>query len=254
MQERLSGKVIVVAGAGGIGDELARRYAGEGASVVLGDIDGDRARATAAEIAATGAAVVGTYLDGADEASIKALVDLAVATYGGLDGFHANYAGFSAGDSEHDVTTIPMEDFDYVMNVGARGFMLCTRFAVPAMVARGGGSMVYTSSDAAFMGEPVRVGYAMSKIAAHALMRHVARRFGAQGIRANVISPGVVAHPRFAEMMPAEIVEEFTKATLIGRLGRPVDIAAMGALIMSDEGSYITGQDISVNGGGLMRP
>ncbi len=100
----------------------------------------------------------------------------------------------------------------------------------------------------------MRVGYAMSKIAAHALMRHVARRFGAQGIRANVISPGVVSHPRFAEVMPAEIVEEFTRATLIGRLGRPVDIAAMGALIMSDEGSYITGQDISVNGGGLMRP
>jgi NAD(P)-dependent dehydrogenase (short-subunit alcohol dehydrogenase family) len=94
----------------------------------------------------------------------------------------------------------------------------------------------------------------MSKVALTALARHVARRFSPQGIRANVICPGVIAHPRFAEMMPAEIVEEFTRSTLVGRLGRPIDIAAMGALMMSDEGSYITGQVISVNGGSNMRP
>jgi NAD(P)-dependent dehydrogenase (short-subunit alcohol dehydrogenase family) len=251
---RLQGKVIVVAGAGGIGDELARRYAGEGASVVLGDIDGDRAIATADEVAATGATCLGMYLDGGDDASIKAAVDLAVANFGGLDGFHANYAGFNDNDSLHDVTTIPLEDFDEVMRVGSRGFVLCTRHAIPEMLKRGGGSLVYTSSDAAFMGEVVRVAYAMSKVSMHALVRHVANRFGAQGIRANAICPGVVAHPRFHDMMPAEIVEEFTRATLLGRLGRPIDIAAMGALMMSDEGSYMTGQVISVNGGSNMRP
>lgn len=251
---RLEGKVIVVAGAGGIGDELARRYAGEGASVVLGDIEWERAVATAEAIAATGAACIGTYLDGGDDASIKASVDLAVNRFGGLDGFHANYAGFNENDSLHDVTTVPMADFDEVMRVGSRGFVLCTRHAIPEMLKRGGGSLVYTSSDAAFMGEVVRIGYAMSKVSMHALARHVARRFGAQGIRANVICPGVISHPRFEGMMPAEIVEEFTQATLIGRLGRPVDIAAMGALMMSDEGSYITGQVISVNGGAMMRP
>jgi NAD(P)-dependent dehydrogenase (short-subunit alcohol dehydrogenase family) len=251
---RLQGKVIVVAGAGGIGDELARRYAGEGASVVLGDIDGDRAIATAEAVAATDATCIGTYLDGGDDASIKASVDLAVGRFGGLDGFHANYAGFNDNDSLHDVTTIPMEDFDEVMRVGSRGFVLCTRHAIPRMLERGGGSLVYTSSDAAFMGEVVRVGYAMSKVSMHALARHVAHRFGPQGIRANVICPGVVAHPRFYSMMPAEIVDEFTRDTLMGRLGRPIDIAAMGALMMSDEGSYITGQVISVNGGSNMRP
>lgn len=254
MQDRLTGKIIVVAGAGGIGDELARRYCAEGASVVLGDIDGDRAIATAAEIAATGATIVGTYLDGGDESSIRAIVDLAVATYGGLDGFHANYAGFAAGDSVHDVVTIPMEDFDYVMNVGVRGFVLCTRFAIPEMLKRGGGAIVYTSSDAAFVGEPVRIGYAMSKVAVTALARHVAGRFGAQGIRANVICPGLISHPRFEAMMPPETVVEMAKDIPIGRIGRPIDIAAMGALMMSDEGSYITGQVISVNGGSNMRP
>jgi NAD(P)-dependent dehydrogenase (short-subunit alcohol dehydrogenase family) len=251
---RLQDKVIVVAGAGGIGDELAGRYASEGASVVLGDIEAGRAIAAAEAIAASGATCVGTYLDGGDDASIKAAVDLAVSRFGGLDGFHANYAGFNENDSLHDVTTIPMEDFDEVMRVGSRGFVLCTRYAIPEMLKRGGGSLVYTSSDAAFMGEVVRVGYAMSKVSMHALARHVARRFGAQGIRANVICPGVVTHPRFAAMMPAEFVEDFTDATLLGRLGRPVDIAAMGALMMSDEGSYITGQVISVNGGSVMKP
>lgn len=254
VEGRLAGKVIVVAGAGGIGDELARRYSGEGASVVLGDIDGDRAVATAEAIAQTGATIVGTRLDGADDASIAAIVALARSRFGGLDGFHANYAGFVEGDSLHDVTSIPMEDFDEVWNVSARGFVLCTRHAVPAMLERGGGSMVYTSSDAAFMGETVRVAYAMSKAALTALARHVARRFGPQGIRCNVICPGVIAHGRFDEVMPPEVVAQFRKGTLVGRLGRPGDIAAMAALLMADEGSYITGQVISVNGGSNMRP
>ncbi len=254
MQNRLIGKVIIVAGAGGIGDELARRYAAEGAAVVLGDIDGARARDTAGEIAATGASIVGADLDGGDDASIKALVALAVVQFGGLDGFHANYTGFNAGDSEHDVTTVPLEDFDAVMDVSSRGFMLCSRHAIPEMLKRGGGSIIYTSSDAAYMGELVRVAYGMSKASLHALMRHVARRFGPQGVRANVISPGVIAHSRFAEQVPAELVAEFTRATLTGKLGRPEDIAAMGALIMSDEGSYITGQIMSVDGGSVMRP
>ncbi|MGE3692716.1 MAG: SDR family NAD(P)-dependent oxidoreductase [Novosphingobium sp.] len=253
MEQRLTGKIIAVAGAGGIGDELARRYAAEGASVVLGDIDGDRAIATAEVIAASGGACLGTHLDGGDDVSIKALVDLAVTTFGGLDGFHANYAGFSDGDSASDVTNIPLEDYDYVMNVGSRGFMLCTRHAIPEMLKRGGGVMLYTASDAAYVGEVVRLAYAMSKVSLHALMRHVVNRFGLEGIRANVISPGVVAHSRFYEVMDPKVVAAMEKDTRVGRLGRPEDIAAMAALMMSDQGSYITGQVVSVNGGSYLK-
>lgn len=253
MQERLKGKVIVVAGAGGIGDELAWTYAREGAAVVLGDIDGDRAVAVAQEIAASGATCIGAYLDGGDDASIRELVDLAVTTFGGLDGFHANYAGFNDGDSSSDVTNIPLEDYDYVMNVGSRGFMLCTRHAIPQMLKRGGGVMLYTASDAAYMGEVVRLAYAMSKVSLHALMRHVVNRFGLEGIRCNVISPGVVAHSRFYEVMDPKVVAAMEKDTRVGRLGRPQDIAAMAALMMSDEGSYLTGQVVSVNGGSYLK-
>jgi NAD(P)-dependent dehydrogenase (short-subunit alcohol dehydrogenase family) len=255
MQGRLKDKVIVVAGAGGIGNELARRYAREGASVLLGDIDAAAAKAVATEIVGAGGRAIGIELDGADDDSIRSAVDLAGSTFGGLDGFHANFASFLDGANAADVLGLRLDIYDEMMRVNARGFLLCTQHAVPAMVARGGGSMVYTSSGAAHMGEAVRVAYAMSKTAVHALMRHVARRFGSDGIRANVIAPGVISHPRFEAVISAEMANAFKQATAIKtRLGSPADIAAMSALLMSDEGSYITGQVISVDGGNSMRP
>ena len=252
MQGRLADKVVIVAGAGGIGDELARRYAGEGAAVVLGDLDGAGAERVAAGIWAGGGRAVGMALDGGNEASVAALVARAVDEFGGLDGFHANYACFAEGDE--DVLDLPMAAYDEVMHVNARGFVLCTRHALPPMLARGGGAMVYTSSGAAYMGETQRLAYAMSKLAIHALMRHVARRFGPRGIRANVISPGVIVHERMTQMVPPEIVDGFRQSTLTGELGTPEDIAAIGALLLSDEGRFITGQVIGVDGGNPLLP
>lgn len=253
MEDRLKGKVIVVAGGGGIGGGLARRYAAEGAAVVLGDIDRALAEAQAGEIVAAGGTAVATSLDGGDEASINAAVALAVSRFGGLDGFHANYASFKDGESGEDILGLPMEAFDEVMRVNARGFVLCTRAAIPEMLKRGGGSLVYTTSGAAFMGETVRLAYAMSKLSVHALVRHVANRFSPQGIRANAIAPGVVTHARFEAVMDPDVVAGMAARIPVGRLGKPEDIAAMGALLMSDEGSFITGQVLSVDGGNSMR-
>jgi NAD(P)-dependent dehydrogenase (short-subunit alcohol dehydrogenase family) len=250
---RLEGKVIVVAGAGGIGNGLAKRYAREGASVVLGDIDTTTAEQAVHEIAEAGDTALATRLDGADDASIKAAVDLAVERFGGLDGFHANYASFADGDTGADVLDLPIEIYDEVMKVNARGFVLCTKLALPEMLKRGGGSLVYTTSGAAFMGLPTRVAYAMSKLAAHALVRHVAQVYGRQGIRANAIAPGLITHPRFEAVMKPEDVAAMSAPIPAGRLGTATDIAAMGALLMSDEGSYITGQVLSVDGGNSMR-
>jgi NAD(P)-dependent dehydrogenase (short-subunit alcohol dehydrogenase family) len=123
------------------------------------------------------------------------------------------------------------------------------------MLTRGGGSMIYTSSASAYMGEPVRLAYAMSKASLHALMRHVAAAFGPKGIRANVIAPGVMWHPKLEQYMTPEVVAGFKAANLLKtRLGTPGDIAAMAALLMADEGAYITGQSISVDGGRTLRP
>lgn len=254
MEGRLRGKVIVIAGAGGIGSGLARRYAGEGAAVVIGDLEESGAKVLAEEICAAGGEALGAHLDGGDDASIGALVELAVSSFGGLDGFHANYASFKDGQSGEDILGLPMEVYDEVMHVNARGFVLCTRHAVPAMLKRGGGSMVYTTTGGAYQGEPVRCAYAMSKSAVHALVRHVARRFGPEGIRANAIAPGVIAHGRFHEILSDDVKEQLRQTNLVRRFGAPEDIAAMGALLMANEGAFITGQVISVDGGGLMRP
>ena len=253
MHSRLSGKVIIVAGAGGIGSGLARRYADEGASVLIGDIDLASAQSTAEEVCKVGGVALAARLDGADEQSIAAIVELAVSRFGGLDGFHANFASFKDGESGEDLLGLPMAAFDEVIRVNLRGYVLCTRRAIPAMIERGGGSIVYTSSGAAFMGQPVRVAYAMSKLAVHALMRNVASRFGPDGVRANAVTPGMVAHPRFDETVPPEYADATRLRTPMGRLGRPSDVAAMAALLMSDEGSFVTGQVISVDGGKTMR-
>jgi NAD(P)-dependent dehydrogenase (short-subunit alcohol dehydrogenase family) len=255
---RLEGKVIFVAGGGGIGNALARRYAQEGAHVVFGDNHLDRGEALAAIIKKAGGSAIACFLDGTQEDSIAAAVAMAVKQYGGLDGMHANFAALSQTMADSDVVDMPLEVLDTTMNVNARGFFLCTRHAIPAMLPRGGGAVVYTSSIAAHAGEAMRPAYAMSKAAVHALMRHVAVRFGPEGVRANVITPGMVKHEGWARI-PADFAAQMeaagqSNAALKSRIASGEDVAAMGALLLSDEGSYITGQVISVDGGTTMRP
>lgn len=254
MTARLEGKVIVVAGAGGIGDELARCYAREGAAVVLGDFDGEGAARVAEEITGNGGKAIGTRLDGGDDGSIGAMVELALSSYGGIDGFHANYANFRDGALNANILELPLEVFDDMVRVNLRGFVLCTRHAVPQLIKRGGGTILYTSSGAAHGGEPVRPAYAMTKTAGHALMRHVASAFGPSGVRANTIAPGIIMHARLEAAVPPEFKTWATsRIPLKARLGSPHDISSLSTLLMSDDGSYITGQVISVDGGATMR-
>jgi NAD(P)-dependent dehydrogenase (short-subunit alcohol dehydrogenase family) len=251
--ERLKDRVIAVAGgAGGIGSELSRRYAAEGASVLVGDLNADAAGKVAEEIRAAGGVAEAAALDLGDEDSIRAFVGRAEAAFGGLDGFHANGAYFG-GDktADLDIVSIDMAVFDKIMQVNARGYALCSRYAIPAMLKRGGGSIVYTSSGAAFVPDAGRVTYSMSKAAVHALMRHVAERWGHEGIRANVIAPGVVIHEK--HLKNTQLQTWAMKRVRVNYLGESKDIAAMGALLLSEEGRYVTGQVISVDGGSSMR-
>ncbi|MGE3693041.1 MAG: SDR family NAD(P)-dependent oxidoreductase [Novosphingobium sp.] len=254
MMKRLLGKTILVAGGGGIGGGLARRFAEEGANVVLGDIALEPAEAVCAEVKASGGNIVATALDGSDEHSAAAAVDLACRTFGGLDGIHINFATFVDGDMSVGILELPIEAFDQTMRINLRGYYLCARAALPALLERGGGSMVLTSSPAACTGPPGQVAYSVAKAGVEAIMRHIAVRHGAQGIRANCISPGSTMHERLEQELSDEFKQWlFDLAVLKGRLGRPEDIAAMSALLMSDEGAYITGQVIGVDGGVVLR-
>ena len=255
VQNRLQNRVILVAGAGAIGGELARRYASEGASVVLGDIDPAGAGACVEGINGAGGRAVAVRLDGAEEQSIEAAVALCRETFGGLDGLHVNFAEFEDNFADIGVLELPLEKFDSMMRVNLRGHFLCTRLALPEIIARGGGAILYTSSIAAYIAGSQRVGYAMAKSAVLALMRHVASRHGRDGVRANAIAPGFIERPGEEDVFTPEVFERATGMAMIkSRIGEPRDIASLGELLMSDEGSYITGQSIAVDGGVTFRP
>jgi NAD(P)-dependent dehydrogenase (short-subunit alcohol dehydrogenase family) len=255
MNRILEGKSILVAGAGGIGNALAIRYAAEGAKVVLGDIALSTAEEAVHEIVRSGGDAIAIRLDGSDEQSVDRAMATARDENGGLDGLHANFAFMADGNPQVGILELPLEIYDETQRVNARGFYLCTRAALPLLIERGGGSIIYTSSAAANAGSPAQVAYAMSKAAGQALMRHVAARYGPQGIRANTIAPAMTMHSRIEALVPPEMIEVARGAARIkARVGRPDDIASMGALLLSDDGSYITGQVISIDGGTTMRP
>jgi NAD(P)-dependent dehydrogenase (short-subunit alcohol dehydrogenase family) len=235
---------------------LARRYFDEGALLVIGDLDGDLARRVAGELDAASERVLGVPVDGADEESVIATVKLAVDTFGRLDGVHVNFTNAADAYLPGGVVDLPLEAFDEVMRVNTRGFVICAKHTIPAMIESGGGSLVFTASIDAYNGAGSRVSYQMSKAAELALMRHIARKYGPKGIRANAIAPGLIWHYKFDENpMPDGIVDQTRARQMIkSRFGTPDDVAAMGALLLSDDGSFIAAQTISVDGGVTFRP
>jgi len=151
------------------------------------------------------------------------------------------------------VLAVSMAIFDRTIEINLRGHVLCTRLALPELLKRGGGVIVYTSSGAAYDPEPTRVSYAVSKAGLHALMRHVAKRWGKDGIRANVVAPGLVLSETAKANVDEALLAKFLAAVPGPRLGKPEDLAATVAFLMSPDGEWINGQVISVDGGTTMR-
>lgn len=248
----LKNKVIVIAGGGGIGAATVERLADEGTRIVLGDLDGGHAEEVAQRIRARGGDCVGVAFDIAEESSVQALIDCALERHGGLDALHANAADLQVIHQDSNVLEEPLEVFDRTIAVNLRGHWLCTRAALPALLQRGGGSLVYTSSGAAVMGEPQRPAYAIAKAGIEALVRHVASRWGKENIRANAVAPGLVLTPSVAGSMQPEFLEFALKGARSPRLGAPEDIASMVAFLCSDEAEWINGQVLGVNGGAVI--
>lgn len=251
---RLEGKVLIVAGGGsGIGAAVAQRWAQEGAAVVVADLDAAAASGVATGIVRGGGRALGIGCDISDEAAVTAMVATAAGEFGGLDGIHINAADMQAIRSDGDALELDLAVFDRTLAVNLRGHLLCTRAALPALLKRGGGAIVYTSSGAADMGEPTRLSYAVSKSGLHALMRHVASRWGKQGIRANAVAPGLVITEQLREHFPENLRQATLAITRSPRLGTSEDIAAMVAMLMSADGEWINGQVIGVDGGAMFR-
>lgn len=251
MLRGLAGKVAVLAGgAGGIGSAVSNRLAAEGATVVVGDRNGDAARQVADQIGAAGGLARGVEVDIADEESVSRLFAVAVEAYGRVDLLHANAADLSPEVHLQDVDAVeaPIEVFDQIIRVNLRGYVLCTRAAVPLMLETGRGDIVYTSSLGAFIGG--RNGfYSTSKSGVNSLMRHIAAIYGKRGIRANAVAPGLILTPAARALEDASFIEQHLKIVPMTRVGQPDDIASIVAMLLSEESDYLQGQTINVNGG-----
>jgi NAD(P)-dependent dehydrogenase (short-subunit alcohol dehydrogenase family) len=242
-------------GAGGIGTATSVRLAEEGSLVAVGDLNESAAKEVVALIEKAGGEAFAIGLDIGDEDSVASAVQAAIKAFGGLDSIHINAADLSpetiGGDT--DAVSIDLGVFDRTMRTGLRGHLLCTRHALPALLERGGGSLIYTCSAAAFVGEPERPAYAVAKSGITALVRHVASKWGKKGVRANAVAPGLVLTETVQEALDPSFRASVLKRQRSARLGRPDDIAGMVAFLMSSDGEWINGQVISVDGGATMR-
>ncbi|MEU5842057.1 SDR family NAD(P)-dependent oxidoreductase [Rhodococcus sp. NPDC047139] len=252
--EGLKDKIVLVAGAAtGLGADSARRLAREGARVVIGDIDVEGAERTAATITETGGTAVAVQFDISDDDSVRALVETTTETYGALDAVHINAGDMAAVTKDTDVVDIDLEIWDRTVAVNLRGHMLVTRHCVPKLLERGGGTIVYTSSIASFTGDPRRPAYSATKAGINALARHVASRWGREGIRANAVTPGLILTDEIRNGAPQKLLDGMLARTRSTRLGEAADVSSMVAYLMSDDGSWINGQVVNVDGGTVLR-
>jgi len=256
MHDRLQGKAIIVIGSGsGIGAATVRRLAREGARVCAADINEAGASAVCAEVVADGGEAFPVYIDLADAHSVERAVATAVERLGRLDGAHVNAADLQTIMADSDALGEELAVFDRTLEINLRGHFLCTRAVLPPLLANGGGAVVYTSSGASDAGEATRPAYAASKSGLNALMRHVASRWGKDGITANCVAPGFTLTPEMEASgnLTPELLEYMRSRIPGTRLGRPEDIAGVVAMLLSEDGRWISGQVYHVNGGALMR-
>lgn len=248
----LEGKVAIVTGAGsGIGAATATMMAAEGAAVVVADINPDTAAAVAAAITESGGVAVPSTTDIAEEDQVAAMVRLAVDRFGGLDVLHNNAALIDPAVFARDRTVADMDTavWDRVMAVNVRGPMLGCKHAIPAMLQRGGGSIIMTSSVGAQAATVNQTAYGVSKGGVDALIKYVATGFGKRGIRCNGIAPGVALSETALDALPPAVLDMHLMAQPTRRLGTPEDIGEMAVFLASDKAGYINGVTIPIHGG-----
>ena len=250
----LEGKSVLVTGAGvGIGRAIALTMADQGARVVVADLNEETAQETATLIREAGGDAHTFVADVSDEQRVSAMVEFTVKTFGSLD-VACNSAAVSRGSGP--IHTFDKAVFDETLDLCLTNTFLCMKYEIEAMLEQtSGGSIVNISSNASLRGQPYNTAYAAAKSGVNLLTKSAAAEYGHKGIRINAVSPGVIRTPGvekyFAEQ--PKIAEGLKQSAVMRRLGEPSEIAEAVCFFASDRASFITGQLLSVDGGGAIK-
>ena len=250
----LAEKTALVTGAGvGIGRAIAMKLASEGARVLVVDFNEETAEQAVNAIVNAGGEAKTFVADVSDEQRVSAMVKFAVDTFGSLD-VACNSAAVSRGSGP--IHTFDKAVFDQTLDLCLTNTFLCMKYEIEAMLEQtSGGSIVNISSNASLRGQPYNTAYAAAKSGVNLLTKSAAAEYGHKGIRINAVSPGVIRTPGvekyFAEQ--PKIAEGLKQSAVMRRLGEPSEIAEAVCFFASDRASFITGQLLSVDGGGAIK-
>ncbi|MGW5646771.1 SDR family NAD(P)-dependent oxidoreductase [Saccharopolyspora sp. NPDC003752] len=246
---RFESKVVVVTGAtSGIGEATSRRLAAEGAAVVLGARGKDVGEQLAADIRGTGGRALFVPTDVTVESEVAALVRAAMDEFGRLDGAFNNAGAISAFGPVQD---IPSEGWRADLGLNLDGVFYGLKYEIPAILSSGGGAILNNASNVGVVGMGSISPYVAAKHAVVGLTKSAALENAQQGVRVNSIASGAVDTPAFRSTMGATPEGEAQIAGLhpMGRISKPEEIAAFAAFLLSDEASFITGANLSIDGG-----
>jgi len=241
MGDRLKDKVAIITGAAkGIGFATAKRFAQEGAKVIIIDIGSEAIKAAVDQIPGA----EGHVMNVTDRASIQSVVDEIIQRHGRID-ILINNAGIT-----QDARLIKMTEaqFDTVIDVNLKGVFNCTQLVVPHMLEAGSGAIVNASSVVGLYGNFGQTNYAATKFGIIGFTKTWARELGPKGIRVNAVCPGFIA-TEMVKAMPENILQDIEKRSWLGRLGTPEEMANVYLFLASDEASYVNGIALEASGG-----
>ena len=245
---KLQNKVALITGAGaGIGEATAKLFAREGANVIVADRNIELARRVANEIGAQAFAV---EADVAVAEQVKQMVAAGVEHFGGLD-ILVNNAGFGTLGT---VVTVEEDTWDQVIDVNLKGVFLCSKYAIPEIVRRGGGAVVNLASTISVVGIKDRAAYVAAKGGVAALTRAMALDHALEGVRVNSVAPGVIASSYYDKIFesvpdPVAFKKGLEARSPLNKMGEPIDIANMILFLSSDDSTFATGAMFTVDGG-----